>query len=218
MPRHILVFGSTSPAGQDFCLRALRDSHTPTLYVRSPSELPVEISVEATIIAGNLEEPESLEAAISCGAKTCVSFLGPVLGGGTKGAKPITDGYKITVPLLQNHKYERVLVVGTASYKVSEDTFSLFYRLMVWSVYLLFRVVYDEITGFTPVITSMQADEVKWTVFRPPMLRNGEAKEVKAGYMGDVGLVLERKGLAEWVLREMKGEKWLGKCPAVANA
>lgn len=33
-----------------------------------------------------------------------------------------------------------------------------------------------------------------------------------------VGMVLDREALAEWVLREMEEEKWVGKCPAVGNA
>jgi hypothetical protein len=33
-----------------------------------------------------------------------------------------------------------------------------------------------------------------------------------------VGVVLERKALAEWVLKEMAEERWVGKSPTVANA
>jgi hypothetical protein len=222
MPRHILVLGSTSPAGQAFCLSALRDSHTLTLYVRTPTKLPVEISSNATVnvIVGTLDDAKALEEATSCGARTCISFLGPVLNVHSmgKGAMPITEGYKLITLMLQKHRYDRVLAVSTASYKAPEDRFSLLYALMVWSVYLLFRSAYNEINGFTPLITSLPVDEVKWTVFRVPMLKNGEAKEVKAGYVGDVGVRLERKALAEWVLEEMVECRWVGKCPAVANA
>jgi hypothetical protein len=216
MPRHILVLGSTSPAGIAFCLSALRDSHTLTLYVRTPSKLPQEISSNATVITGDLTNAASLEEAISSGAKTCVSFLGPVLGKGKRMA--VKEGYELIVPMLQKYRYERVLAVSTASYAVPEDRFSWMYWFMVMSVYLIFRAAYDEINGFTPLITSLPAEEIKWTVFRVPVLKSGEAKEVKAGYVGDVGVVLDRKGLAEWVLQEMEEEKWVGKAVAVANA
>ncbi|KAJ4350359.1 uncharacterized protein N0V89_008980 [Didymosphaeria variabile] len=46
----------------------------------------------------------------------------------------------------------------------------------------------------------------------------GPAKGVKAGMVGEVGAKLERKGLAEWVLKEMEVGKWAGKVPAVSNA
>jgi hypothetical protein len=89
---------------------------------------------------------------------------------------------------------------------------------MVWSVYLFFSTVYKEINGFTPLIAQLPADELAWTVFRVPVLRDGEAKPVKAGFVGNVGLSIERKALAEWVLKEMEEGKWVGKCPAVSNA
>jgi hypothetical protein len=91
---------------------------------------------------------------------------------------------------------------------------------MVWVVYLLVRGAYQEINGFTPLVTNLPADQVEWTVFRVPILRNGEAREVHAGFVGDkgVGVMLERKALAEWVLKEMEERNWVGKCPAVSNA
>jgi hypothetical protein len=42
-----------------------------------------------------------------------------------------------------------------------------------------------------------------------PILRNGEAVPVKAGYVGDVGISLERKALAEWLLMEMEERKFV---------
>jgi hypothetical protein len=222
MPRHILVLGSTSPAGQAFCLSALRDSHTLTLYVRNASKLPAEISANSTVLTGQLDDAHALEEAISCGAKTCISFLGPVLnaqsaGPVRRGELPLTRGYSLIVPLLRKHQYERFLAVSTASYAVPYDKFSLLYALMVWSVYLLFRTAYDEINGFTPLITNLPVEEVKWTVFRVPLLLHGEVRDVKVGYAGDVGASLNREALAEWVLREMGEERWVGKCPAIGN-
>lgn len=218
MPRHILVLGSTSPAGTAFCLSALRDSHTLTLYVRTPSKLPPEISSNATVISGTLTDSAALDSALSCGAKTCVSFLGPVLGVATRGQKPITDGYALIVPLLQKYGYGRVLVTSTASFKVAQDRFSVLVALMVWSVYLLFRGAYDEVNGFTPLVTSMDVERTRWTVFRVPALWNGRERAVRTGHVGDVGVFLDREALVEWVLREMEEEKWVGKCPALSNA
>ena len=217
MPRHILVLGSTSPSGLAFCLAALRDTHILTLYVRNAAKLPSEISSAATVIVGELSDATALENAISGGAKTCVSFLGPVPNL-KRGQKPVTDGFKIIVPLLQKYGYERMMVLSTASYKVPEDRFYWVYWLMVMVVYLVFRPAYDEITGFTPLVTGTPADELGWTVFRVPILKNGEAVRVEAGYVGDVGLGLERKALAEWLLKEMEEGKFVGKCPAVSNA
>jgi hypothetical protein len=219
MPCHILVFGSTSPLGQEFCQAALGASHTLTLYVRNASKLHVEISSNTNIIIGNLFDAEALEAAINCGATTCVSFLGPVLGNCKRGQMPVTNGYELIVPLLRKHNYRRVLITSTASFHVTQDRFSLVYSFMVWSVYLFFRAAYDEINGFTPLITKLPIDNgMKWTVFRVPILGKGKAKGVKAGYVGEVGVKVEREGVAQWVIKEMEEGKWVGKCPCLANA
>jgi hypothetical protein len=217
MPRNILVLGGTSPAGIAFCLAALRDGHILTLYVRNASKVPNEISTNTKIIVGRLDDVAALEAAI-IEAKTCVSFLGPNLWNLEKGLTPITDGYRIILHLLQKHNYTRALLISTASYHATQDSFSILHSLMVWSVYLFFSTAYKEINGFTPLIAQLPADELAWTIFRVPVLRDGEAGPVKAGFVGDVGLSIERKALAEWVLREMEEGKWVGKCPAVSNA
>jgi hypothetical protein len=217
MTKSILVLGGTSPAGIAFCLAALRDGHTLILYVRNASKLPKEISSIADIIVGQLGDVAALQNAI-CKAITCVSFLGPNLWNLKKDHTPITDGYRIILPLLRKYNYTRALFISTASYHATQDSFSILHSLMVWSVYLFFSTVYKEINGFTPLIAQLPADELAWTVFRVPVLRDGEAKPVKAGFVGNVGLSIERKALAEWVLKEMEEGKWVGKCPAVSNA
>lgn len=220
MPRHILVLGSTSPAGIQFCFSALRDGHTLTLYVRSPNKLSDSITSNknVTIHTGDLTDIPRLEKAITSGAKTCVSFLGPVLLKAKKGQLPITQGYATILPLLEKHGYTRNLFVSTASYRAPEDNFAILFFVMVFLVKLFFRPAWDEINGFTPLITALP-EEMNWTVFRLPSLGNGRDKGVRAAYVGgDVSVRLERKGLAEWVLREMEVGKWIGKCPALSNA
>lgn len=88
---------------------------------------------------------------------------------------------------------------------------------MIWFVYLFAYPAYAEINGMTQQMVELPSD-LNWTVFRVPMLMDGNAVPVKAGWVGEVGMRLERKGLAEWVLKEMEEGKWIGKCPAVANA
>ncbi|KAF2117908.1 hypothetical protein BDV96DRAFT_597771 [Lophiotrema nucula] len=217
MPRHILVFGGTSPSGVDFCLAALRDGHTLTLYVRNPSKLPSEIANNVTIVTGELTDPTAVGKAVSGGAKTCVSFLGPVASALKKGYTPIADGYRVILPLLKQHNYTRTLFVSTASYHDPADKFSLLFSLMIWMLWLFMHPAYAEINAMTPQLVALPS-EMNWTVFRVPNLRDGEARPVKAGMIGETGINLERKGMAEWVLGEMEEGRWVGKCPALANA
>lgn len=84
------TYRPSGPAGIDFCLAALRDSHTLTLYVRNLAKLPPEIANNVTIVTGQLTDASAVEKAVSGGAKTCVSFLGPVLDKLKKGERVCT--------------------------------------------------------------------------------------------------------------------------------
>ena len=90
---------------------------------------------------------------------------------------------------------------------------------MVWFIYLFVNSAYKEITTFSPLITSVPVDELKWTLFRVPLLQDGEAKPVKAAYVGEgVKATFQRKGMAIWLLEEMDENKWVGKCPMLSDA
>jgi hypothetical protein len=56
--------------------------HKLTLYVRSPSKVPKDISdnENVTIIQGTLEDEEGLKKAATSGASIFVSFAGPTYG------------------------------------------------------------------------------------------------------------------------------------------
>jgi len=128
--------------------------------------------------------------------------------------QPVLDGYKVILPLLEKHRYERNLFLSTASYRDSADAFSLTFLALIWMIRLLANSAYVEINAMNTLFINLP-DIMKWTVYRVPILRSGEPKTTGAGMIGTTGMFLERKGMAEWLLKEMK---WVGKCPAVSNA
>ena len=54
---------------------------------------------------------------------------------------------------------------------------------------------------------------------RVPFLTNGAAKPPVATIVGsgEDGLLLSRKSLAVWLLKELAEGKWIGKAPAVSS-
>lgn len=79
---------------------------------------------------------------------------------------------------------------------------------------------YEEIVGLSAYISSQPIDKLKWTLFRVPFLRNGEAiRRVKASYLGsgEDGMVLDRESTATWILEEIREEKWVGKAPFLSH-
>lgn len=82
MRHHILLLGGSGICGVIFTHAALAAGHKLTLYVRTPSKVPEDISSNAdiAIIEGQLDDAEGLKRAAACGADTFVSFAGPTLG------------------------------------------------------------------------------------------------------------------------------------------
>jgi hypothetical protein len=131
--------------------------------------------------------------------------------------QPVADGYKVILPLLEKHKYERNLFLSTPSHRDPADKFSLVFLFLVCMIRLFAHPAYTEIISMSTQFVDLPG-RMKWTVYRVPILRSGETKPVGAGMIGETGMFLERKGLAEWLLTEMEEEKWVEKCPAVSNA
>lgn len=53
-----------------------------------------------------------------------------------------------------------------------------------------------------------------------PVLTNAAARSVQEGFKGDGkdGLLLSRKGLAAWLVTELKDGEWIGQAPMLSDA
>ncbi|KAH6665097.1 hypothetical protein B0J14DRAFT_492784 [Halenospora varia] len=224
---HILLLGGTGICGLIFAQAALEAGHKLTLYVRTPSKIPKELSSNANlaVIQGDLSDAEGLKRAAACGADVFVSLAGPTLG--RRDGTPITNALKTLYPLLlENGTTKRILILSTASYSAVEDT-----RSIKWwfAINLYIKVIggdtYTEIKGMAEETVAL-GQKIPWTVFRVPLLGGTKLGEndgdVNACFVGDSkgrdGLNLDRGRLARWILNELYEAKWIRSCPILANA
>lgn len=79
---HILLIGGTGSCGLIFTQAAIESGHFITLYVRSPSKVPSNLSSHKSVavIQGELDDEEGLRKAAACGADTFISLAGPTMG------------------------------------------------------------------------------------------------------------------------------------------
>jgi NAD dependent epimerase/dehydratase family enzyme len=79
---HILLLGGTGLCGLIFTRASLEAGHTITLYARTPSKIPSDLSSNPRllIIQGELGDEEGLKKAVNCGADVFISLAGPTLG------------------------------------------------------------------------------------------------------------------------------------------
>jgi hypothetical protein len=111
------------------------------------------------------------------------------------------------------------IVLATPSFKVAEDKSSLKWWFGVFMVRMLFGDAYADIVGIGKAVSALPVDEIEWTLFRVPVLTNGDYKPVQTAMIGDGkdGMMLSRKSSAVWVLQELEEKKWVGKAPALSN-
>jgi nucleoside-diphosphate-sugar epimerase len=79
---HILLIGGTGLCGLVFLRAALEAKYEVTIYARTPSKVPEELSANPNlhIIQGELHEDEGLKKAAACGADIFICLAGPTLG------------------------------------------------------------------------------------------------------------------------------------------
>ncbi|KAJ6098220.1 hypothetical protein N7499_002594 [Penicillium canescens] len=209
---HILVIGATGPSGMEFCKTALRRGHILTLYVRNPAKLPAEITENAnvSVVQGTLEDMSSFQRAVTSGASVFVSFAGPVMN--SKGT-PVTDAMKRIFPIL-------VATTTREQWCSEHDRGALKWKASIILIKIIGGSAYDEFKGLGAFVTSQDASQLKWTLFRVPFLNNGPDAPVTATYTGtgSDGMFLSRISLATWVSDQISEDSdWIGKAPVLSN-
>ncbi|KXT11604.1 hypothetical protein AC579_161 [Pseudocercospora musae] len=222
MPHHILLLGATGPSGLTFAETALAAGHQLTLYARNPSKFSPSIQSHANvkIVEGEFSDSDKVKEALSSSATILVSVLGPSIPLKYNGT-PVTHFHSYSKTLFPSlldlkksgdSKIERILICSTPSFHSpnNDDSFSPLWLFCV-SLIRIFKAAWDEVRGIGTATCSLDVKEIPWTVFRVPILTNGEAKATKARFVGKgAGLVLGRKSMAVWLLQEMEEGKWIG--------
>ena len=136
-----------------------------------------------------------------------------------------------------NSKIRRTLILNTCSYEHPSDGTRWIWRLLVRLIYKFQPDAYREIVATGKLTSTQPVDKIGWTLFRcvlgawseclhvanlylrVPFLTNGTAKPTVATIIGsgEDGLLLSRKSLAAWLVKELEEGKWVGKAPALSS-
>ena len=216
----VVILGGTGPSGILLIEEALASKHVVVVYARSPQKLPAHLSEhpDVTIVKGELEDPKALDTALA-GADAVLSALGPTFG--NPSGTPIARGYAAVLEAMRRCGVKRLIALGTASIKDEQnDKSSVVYAAMVAGVALGAGSAYRDIVAVGEVVRA--CEDIDWTIVRVPVLKNGNNREVRAGYVGDgkagAGYTLARLGFAVFVLRELEKREWIKRAPLITSA
>ena len=161
----ILVLGGTGGIGPLLIEELLSVQHTVIIYARSPQKLPESISSNpnVVIIKGELMDSDGLEKALE-GVHAVVSALGPAVSRGPlhPSDTPLAKAYKLLVSLMQKGNVKRLIALGTASIKDSNDKFDLKFSLMVTGVATFAYTAYKDVVAIGETIRASQG--LVWTI------------------------------------------------------
>jgi putative NADH-flavin reductase len=206
----IVVFGASGGTGKKIIEQALIAGHIVTAFVRSPSKLDVQ---HQNLIAfqGDVMDADAVKKAIA-GQDAVISALGPVRppvpGMMETAAKNIIAG-------MQAHGLRRLISTTGAGVRDPQDQPKLIDHIMKGLLTLLAR---DVLADSAANVKLIQSSGLDWTVVRYPRLLDGtHTGKYRVGYVGrDSGSQLSRADGADFVLKELKANQWIGKSPIVS--
>lgn len=216
----VLVLGGTGGIGPLLIQELLTALHTVIIYARSPQKLPDSITSNpnAVIIKGELTESDNLEKALE-GVHAVVSTLGPSVSKGPlhPSDTPLAKAYALLVSLMQKGNVKRLIALGTASIKDSNDKFDLRFSLLVSGVATLAYTAYKDVVAIGETIRSSEG--LVWTIARVPILTSSEKKDYISGYIGDgkIKTSLSRSAYAAFVVNELEKNEWANKAPMLSS-
>ena len=210
---NITIFGGTGPAGLLVIRKALDSGHTVTVYARNSAKIKVQHG-DIHVIEGELSERNKITEAVK-GADAVISLLGPK---NNANSPVISNGTKNIISAMQQNKVRRLIAAVSSSYRDPKDKFQFGFDFSVLMLKVIGKNILSEIVETGQQIVNSQLD---WTMVRLPVLSDSPVNgNLNIGYTGD-GKVsffsLNRKDLADFMVRQLQDQTYLRKAPVVSN-
>jgi putative NADH-flavin reductase len=207
----VTIFGATGRTGKHLVKKALEANFQVTAYARTPEKLGIE-DPNLALVQGELDNREAVFRAIQ-GADAVLSGLGAVRGGSAKVMVPAATSI---LAAMKEHNVKRLIWATGAGVQAPEDQPAFINKLIGFLLKLTAREVLEDSLAGAEMIQNSGLD---WVIARGPMLTDDPGTgQYRVGYVsGEMGRTLSREDFAEFMLKQVESDEWLGKMPAVSN-
>ncbi|KAH8664529.1 hypothetical protein BX600DRAFT_498301 [Xylariales sp. PMI_506] len=225
--RKILILGATGPSGICLLREMLYRSHAVITYVRNPSKIPVDISLNPLleIVKGEMDDMSALSAVIAR-SSLVMSLLGPP---GLKNHPPCALWYSNVLNLMRENGVKRIWGTCASTCNQPGDQGNMTGSALIFIARTFFPELWTTARSVEQAFVK-DGDGLEWTVFRVGRLQGSSDKETwkkdrnsemfEGGY-GQKGWTTStnRSGLAHWLVDcvETEQDKWVGKMPSVSD-
>lgn len=210
----IALFGATGPTGKYVIEEGLRQGYELSAYTRDAAKLS-DYASRIEIVTGSLKDRDAIKRTIA-GADAVISALGPN-GAKTQETRPVMNGLRNVISVMNELKIRRLIQVSTASYRDPKDGFDLKSKALA----TLFRIIahssYDDIKATGELIA---ASDLDWTLVRIPFLKDHPADgSLTVGSYGSskLGMKLSRGNLAKFLVDQVSSNQFVRAAPGIAD-
>lgn len=207
----VAIFGSTGQVGRHLVNRALNREWSVVAFARSPSKLG-ELRSQVDVVEGNVQNAEAVDRAVE-GTDAVVSAVGHT---DTSARDVLSVTANHLVDSMQRHDVDRLVTLVGAGVEADDDP-SSFGRTVMLSV--MKWVAGEMLADAHRHADLIRETDLDWVVVRPPRLVNAAySGEWQAGYLtlGPTSS-MSRADLAEFLLRQVESDEWVGRSPMVSN-
>jgi putative NADH-flavin reductase len=208
----IAILGSTGFVGKVLLEKALANGHQVKTLVRDPEKLGV-YKERVEYVSGDASQSDKLEKTV-VGVDVVVSTLPPIENGKDpdKSAKVIED----LVAILEKNAIKRFIHLGGAVHGGgTNENWTLGRRLLKMYLNIVCKPILIAKQSEWEVLRKSNLD---WTLVRPPRIM----KEKPIGHLAVdeknlAGVQVNVEDLVDFLLTQIKSDKWIEKAPLVAT-
>jgi putative NADH-flavin reductase len=164
----IVVIGATGGTGIHIVRQALTQGHDVTAVVRRPDVITGEFGQQVDVRKGDVLDPASLEGAFE-NADAVVSAVGARVGRGP--TRVYSDGMRNIRAQMAAAGVRRVIAISSAPLSKPSEKRPIDRLVAHPLMRLLFKGSFEDVRRMEAELAA--ADDVDWTVFRPPRLLDG---------------------------------------------
>ena len=207
----LAIFGGTGKGGRFLVPLALEAGHEVVVLSRNPSNMTLQ-NERLTVLQGDISDRASVDKVIQ-GAEAVLSSLG------AKNSAPafsISKGFDNILPSMKQHNVRRLIMsVGAVLFEPQDKPqppnllFNFIWRHFQTNVY----------EDMGQVVQKVKASDLDWTIVRVPYLTERFSKPgtLRVGYLGDIGSMITRTDMSNFMLKQLESDAYVKKAPAISN-
>lgn len=207
----LAIFGGTGKGGRFLVPRALEAGHEVVVLSRNPAKMTLQHE-KLTVLQGDISDRARVDAVIQ-GTDAVLSSL----GANNKGQPfSISKGFdNIIASMEQQHVRRLIMSVGAVLFEPQDKPqppnylFNFIWRHFQTNVY----------EDMGQAVAKVKASNLDWTIVRVPYLTERFSKPgtLRVGYLGEIGSMITRMDMADFMLKQLTSDTYVKKAPAISN-